>query len=142
VGHSIIGVLLGRRMGLTSPLGMAMAVVAASLPDADVFVSVAQHGDPWKGHRTWSHGAGFAMAAGFTAGAAGMARASGIEGERDLIADGLAGMVLVGSHTPLDRVPMPYPRPKGTYPALPAYLIDAVVYGAVAWLLWPRNRAA
>jgi hypothetical protein len=142
LGHSLVGLLIARRMGVTSPAGLAAAVVAASLPDADVFAGLVLHRDPWKLHRKATHQPGFALLAGVAVGAAGLLRAGSVGGERDAVADGLGGAVLVGSHVVLDRLPVPYPDVKSLpLRAISAVTIDALVYGTLVWALWPRNRA-
>ena len=141
LGHSLIGVALARRLGITSPAGMVLAVIAASLPDADVVLSYALHRDPWKLHRTFTHQPGFAISAGLLLGACALAVDGGTE-DRDLVADGLRGVALVGSHVVLDRVNLPYPPLKpGRTPGIGAYVMDLVFYGALAALIWPRRRA-
>lgn len=144
IGHALVGMMLARRLGITSPAGKAAAVVAAGLPDVDVIAGVAFHGDPWKlhVHGKGTHTLGFAMTSGMLAGLAGLVSAGSVEGERDLIADAIAGAVLVGSHILLDAVPLPYlKRPKGKpgdhVLARNAFnwTLDAVVYGSAVRIL-------
>lgn len=142
LGHSLIGLALARRLGVRSPAGMALAVLAASLPDGDVVLSYALHRDPWKIHRTFTHEPGFALFAGVVLGALGMAidPAPG-DADRDLVADALTGAALVGSHVVLDHINLPYPPLKpGRPPGIGAYALDALVYGLVAACIWPRGR--
>lgn len=139
--------MLARRLGVRSPLGMAGAVVAASLPDTDVFVSWALHGDPWKMHRKGMHTFGFATSAGMAVGAAGLINGAS-SGERDRVADSMLGAALVGSHVLLDKLPFPYFNTKKKVApdklrrniAL-NWLLDAAVYGYIAWRFWPRDGA-
>jgi membrane-bound metal-dependent hydrolase YbcI (DUF457 family) len=147
VGHTLIGLLIARRLGVRSPLGMAAAVVGASLPDADVVAGVMLHRDAWKLHRQVTHTPGFALGAGMLAGFAGLLSAGNAEGERDLIADALTGAAIVGSHILLDRVKLPsyidrHPGATGIHLRNEAIngLMDALVYGPIAWLLWPKGR--
>jgi hypothetical protein len=134
-------------MGVESPLGIASTVVGASLPDTDVLAGLALHRDPWKLHRKGTHTLGFALSAGMLAGFSGLVSSGSAEGERDLVADAMTGAIIVGSHVALDRMPFPYlPTKKklsrGTRIRNTAgnWLLDAVVYGWLAWKLWPRER--
>lgn len=131
---------------MRSPFGLAAAVVAASLPDADVIVSAALTGDPWKLHRKATHTLGFATVAGMLAGGAGIFSAGSGDGERDVVPDAMTGALLVGSHVALDHMWFPYlPMKKGSKARVVAgisavnWLLDAVVYGAIAWRIWPRD---
>ncbi|MBF6600897.1 MAG: metal-dependent hydrolase [Dehalococcoidia bacterium] len=146
IGHTLIGLALARRLGVRAPFGLAAAVVAASLPDADVIASVALTGDPWKLHRKGTHTLGFATVAGMLAGGAGMISAGSAEGDRDVVADAMTGALLVASHVALDHMWFPYlPMKKGGKARVVAgisavnWLLDAVVYGAIAWRIWPRG---
>ena len=141
IGHALVGTVIARRLGITSGMGTAAAIVAAGLPDVDVLAGLAMHGDPWKLHKHGkrTHTAGFALTSGMFAGVAGLISAGNVEGERDLIADALAGALLVGSHIVLDAVPLPYlKRPKDGGRAMNPVVrnlfnlaLDAVVYGAI-----------
>ena len=151
IGHALVGMMLARRLGVTSPAGKAAAVVAAGLPDIDVLAGLVLHGDPWRLHKHGkrTHTVGFALTSGMLAGFAGLVSAGNVEGERDLIADALAGAVLVGSHILLDAVPLPYlKRPKGTARGRNPIVrnafnlaLDAVVYGTVVRLLLSKSVA-
>jgi hypothetical protein len=148
IGHTLTGIVLARRLGLRSPFATGAAVVAASLPDIDVLVGLALHGDAWKVHRKGTHTPGFALTAGMLAGFAGVLSAGSAEGERDLVADAFAGALLVGSHVVLDNMPFPYFATKrGTPPDVLRrnnilnLVLDAAFFGALAWKLWPRGRA-
>jgi membrane-bound metal-dependent hydrolase YbcI (DUF457 family) len=145
IGHALVGMTLARRMGMTSPAGMAAGVVAAGLPDFDVFAGIALHRDPWKLHvrGAGTHTLGFALASGMLAGFGGLIGAGSAEGERDLIADVFAGAVLVGSHILLDVMPLPYLKLRKGMPARQKirrsavnWTLDALVYGFVAARLW------
>lgn len=148
IGHALVGMMLARRLGVTSPAGKAAAVVAAGFPDVDVLAGFALHRDPWRlhTHGKGTHTFGFAVTSGMLAGFAGLVSAGNVEGERDLIADAIAGAVLVGSHILLDAVPLPYlKRPKGR-PGGNAVLrnvfnwtLDAVVYGTAVRVLMSKN---
>jgi membrane-bound metal-dependent hydrolase YbcI (DUF457 family) len=147
IGHTLFGIALARRLGLRSPSAMAIATVAASLPDADVIAGLILHRDPWKLHRKGTHTLGFAVTAGMLAGFAGIVSAGSAGGDRDVVADTLTGAILVGSHVVLDNVWFPYLSPARGAPARKVagisavnWLIDALVYGAIAWRLWPRQR--
>ena len=145
-GHSLVGIALARRLGVKSQIGLAAAVIAASLPDADVIAGVVLHGDPWRIHRRGTHTFGFAVAAGAIAGFVGLITRGTYEGDRDLVADAILGALLVSSHIVLDDLPLPYRSnvrgAAGTRIAgvrVVNWLLDAVVYGALAWKLWPRE---
>jgi membrane-bound metal-dependent hydrolase YbcI (DUF457 family) len=145
-GHTLVGLALARRLGVTSPMGLAATIVAASLPDADIIAGSILHGDPWRMHRKGSHTFGFTLTAGMLAGLAGLISRGSNEGERDLIADALVGAALVSSHVVLDFLPFPYRVSKrGSRPVRIAgvsvvnWLLDVAVYGAAAWMIWPRK---
>ena len=144
-----MGAALARRLGMTSNAGMAAAVVAAGLPDADVFAGMALHGDPWKlhVHGQGTHTLGFALTSGMLAGFGGLVSAGSAEGERDLIADALACAVLVGSHIVLDEMPLPYLKMRRRAPVREVVLksafnwtLDALFYGFIAAKLWNAGR--
>ena len=97
--------LVARRLGVRSRLGLAVAAIAASLPDIDIPLGLVLHGDPWKLHRGATHTANFALTAGAIAGFAGLVSTGNVDGERDLIADSIAGAAVIGSHIVLDRLP-------------------------------------
>ena len=148
VGHTLIGLTLARRLGVRSPLGMATSVVAASFPDIDVIAGIALHRDPWRLHRQHTHTFGFALSSGMVAGFAGLISAGSADGDRDLIADSLAGAVLVASHVVLDKLPFPYmpvkkgmPRDISRRNSAINWLLDAAIFGAVAWKFWPRDAS-
>jgi membrane-bound metal-dependent hydrolase YbcI (DUF457 family) len=148
IGHTLFGLTLARRLGVRTPFGMGASVVAASLPDADVLMSWALQGDPWKMHRKGTHTIGFAATAGMLAGFAGLVSGGNAEGERDVVMDGLVGALIVGSHVVLDSLPFPYFDTKKEADAGKLrrnvalnWLLDAVVYGAIAYRFWPRARA-
>ena len=68
------------------------------------------------------------------------------QGERDLIADALAGALIAGSHIALDNAPMPYLKVPKRGPWRQIMLtsafnwaLDATVYGMMAWRFWPRS---
>ena len=121
-------------MGVRSPLGLA----SACLPDVDVPVGALIGKDI---HRGPTHTPNFALTAGMLAGLTGILAAENVEGERDLVYDALTGVAVVGSHLVLDRVPYPpyLAGPKLLGVPLANWVIDAVVWGAVAYAIWPRN---
>jgi membrane-bound metal-dependent hydrolase YbcI (DUF457 family) len=146
IGHTLFGVALARRLGVRSPVGTAAAAVVASLPDADVIAGLLLRGNPWSMHRKGTHTLSFAVTAGMLAGLTGIVSAGSARGDRDVIADTLTGALLVGSHVVLDNVWFPYLSPRRGAPARKVagisainWLIDAVVYGAIAWRLWPKD---
>jgi membrane-bound metal-dependent hydrolase YbcI (DUF457 family) len=145
IGHTAIGIALARRLGVRSPAGTGAAVVAASLPDVDVIAGLILHRDAWKLHRKGTHTLGFALSAGMLAGFAGIVSAESVEGERDLVMDAMTGAILVASHLVLDKLPFPYLPVKKEMGATAVvrnetinWLLDAAVYGAIAWKLMPR----
>ncbi len=143
IGHGLVGMALARRFGVRSKPGLLATAMAASLPDADIIASLLIHRDPWKLHRGGTHTFNFALAAGAAAGLAGIIGAESIEGERDLIFDAIMGATIVGSHIALDRVPIPgiTGGPTVAGMSLANWVIDVVVWGALAWALWPRGAA-
>lgn len=144
-GHGLVGMAIARRLGVRSRTGLAIAALAGNLPDADIPLGWLLHRDAWKMHRTWTHTAGFALTVGALAGLAGVVRAESVEGERDLVADTLMGAVIVGSHVALDQVPYLPDVPVGPSVAglpLVNWVLDAIEWGAVAWLIWPKGGAA
>ncbi len=149
IGHALVGVTLARLMGMRSSAGMAAAVVAAGLPDADVIAGAVLHGNPWKlhVHGAGTHTVGFALTSGMLAGFGGLVSAGSAEGERDLMVDTLAGAVLVGSHIVLDAMPLPYLKIQKGTPTREAirksafnWILDAVIYGAIAAWSWRSSR--
>jgi membrane-bound metal-dependent hydrolase YbcI (DUF457 family) len=141
IGHGLIGMTLARRMGVRSKSGLAAAAIAGSLPDVDIIIGKLVHNDPWKIHRQGTHTINFATAAGALAGLAGIVRAESIQGERDLLMDAMIGAAVVGSHVVLDKVPIPAlpygPAFIGT--SLANWVVDAVIWSAAAYALWPRE---
>jgi hypothetical protein len=144
-----MGITLARRMGVSSPIGLASTVVGASLPDIDVLVSLALHRDPWKLHRKGTHTLGFATTAGMLAGFTGLVSAGNAEGERDLVADALTGAIIIASHVIMDNTPFPYLPTKKKMPrnarirnVVGNWLLDAAVYGYIAYRFRPRARAS
>lgn len=147
IGHTLMGLTLARRLGVRTPLGMASSVVAASFPDSDVILGLALHRDPWKLHRKATHTFGFATLAGMAAGLVGAVSAGDAEGHRDVFMDAMVGAAICASHVVLDKAPVPYfpTRENKAGPHLLRntalnWIIDSVVYGAIAWKLWPRER--
>lgn len=148
IGHTLIGMMLARRLGVRSPLGLVAAGIAANTPDADVALGLALHRDPWRLHRQGTHTYAFAMTAGAIAGIAGIVGAGSDRGERDLIFDALTGAAVVGSHVLIDNVPwFPYVKAKKGMRLrrllgvqVVNWAIDAVVYGIAVWKLWPAEN--
>ncbi len=141
IGHGLIGMTVARRMGVRSPLALAAAAVAGSLPDVDIIIGALLHDDPWKIHRKGTHTMNFALAAGALSGLAGIVRAEAIEGERDLLMDATLGAAVVGSHVLLDKVPIPEIPHGPTFigMSLANWLVDAAIWGVAAYALWPRE---
>ncbi len=141
IGHGLIGMTVARRLGVRSRAGLAAAAIAGSLPDVDIIVGKLVHDDPWKIHRQGTHTINFAATAGALAGLAGIVRSESVEGERDLLMDALIGAAVVGSHVVADKVPIP------RIPLGPAFIgmtlanwvVDAAIWGAAAFVLWPRE---
>ncbi len=142
IGHGLIGMTVARRMGVRSKAGLGAAAFAGSLPDVHIILGLLFHGDPWKIHRQGTHSLNFAVTAGALAGLAGVVRAESIEGERDLLADALIGAAVVGSHVILDKVPIPAVKrgPVFIGMSMANWLMDAAIWGAAAWALWPRGE--
>ena len=147
VGHTLAGLLVARRLGVRSPAGLAAAALAANVPDLDFIPGIVLHGDPYRMHRKLTHTPGFTITAGMLAGFAGIVSAGSAEGERDLIADAFVGAAIMTSHVLLDttRIP-PYQISKRKTPVrrvvrneILNLTMDVVVFGALAWLLWPRE---
>ena len=147
IGHALAGATIARRLGVMSPFGLLAAIVAAGLPDLDVVAGVVAHGDAWKLHKKGTHTLAFTTSVGMLAGCSGLLSAGSAKGERDLVADALAGALIVGSHVVLDHAPLPYldvPK-RGPWRPIIAksafnWLLDAVVYGALAYRCWPRTK--
>jgi len=138
-GHGFIGMAIARRMGVRSPLGLAAAFCAASLPDIDVPIGALIGRNI---HRGPTHSLNFAVTAGMLTGLAGIVAAEAVEGERDLVYDALTGAAVVGSHVALDRAPfvpdIPF-GPKLLDLPVANWVVDAILWGAVAWAIWPRD---
>jgi LexA-binding, inner membrane-associated putative hydrolase len=144
-GHAFVGMAVARRLGVRSPSGLAAAALAGNLPDVDIPLGWLLHGDAWRMHRTWTHTAAFAVTCGSLAGLAGVVRSEAVEGERDPVADALTGAAVVASHLLLDRVPyLPDVRRGPSVAGLPLvnWLLDAVEWGVVAWLIWPKDSGS
>lgn len=144
-GHAFIGAMVARRLGVRDPRRLALASIAASLPDIDIIISIAMHGDPLRMHRKGTHTFAFALTAGAFAGAIGLlGRGRDGNGGRDLIADTLTGAAIVGSHVPLDIAPIPRIAvgPIFAEMYLANWLLDLALWGALATALWPRARRA
>jgi membrane-bound metal-dependent hydrolase YbcI (DUF457 family) len=145
VGHGLVGLAIARRMGVRSRAGLMAAALAASLPDIDIIYSQVLHRDPWKLHRKTTHTPGFAVTAGMIAGFAGLVSES-TDGERDLIVDAMTGAAVIGSHVVLDRLKLPVyvTTRKGGEGRIRNeainMLLDLVMFGSVAGMLWPRDR--
>lgn len=145
VGHGLVGLAIARRMGVRSPKGLLAAALAASVPDLDIIYSQLRHRDPWKLHRKATHTPEFALAAGMVAGFAGVVGSEGVAGERDLVMDAMTGAAVIGSHVVLDRLKLPVyvTTRKGGKNRIrnetANMLLDVVMFGFVAWLLWPRE---
>lgn len=143
-GHAFIGAMVARRLGVRDPRRLAIASFAASLPDVDIIISVAMHGDPLRMHRKGTHTFAFALTAGAVAGAVGLLGRGRSDGHRDVLADTLIGAAVVGSHVPLDIAPIPRiavgPILAEMY--LANWLLDLALWGSLAVALWPRDRAA
>lgn len=142
VGHTAVGVLVARRLGVTSKIGLAGAGLLASLPDADIALGLALHRDAWKLHRQGMHSANFALTAGALLGVAGLVRAGDAHGERDLVLDALTGAAIVGSHVAMDALPIPAIRvgPKFLNMHIGHWILDSIAWSVLAWLFWPRAR--
>ena len=134
----MIGMLIARRMGVRSPLGLAAAFCAANIPDLDIPAGWLLRRDV---HRGVTHTPNFALTAGMAVGAAGLVRSESIDGGRDLARDALLGAAVVGSHLVLDHVPY-FPElhlgPKIYDMSLANWIIDSATWAALAYLLWPR----
>lgn len=142
VGHTAVGLLVARRLGVTSKLGLAGAAVLASVPDTDIILSLVLHRDLWKLHRQGMHSANFAITAGMLLGMAGLVRASDSDGERDVLMDGMTGAAIMSSHVAIDALPIPAIRigPKFLNMHVGHWIIDSLAWTVLAWLLWPRDR--
>ena len=148
VGHALAGVTIARRLGVRSPLGLAAAVIAAGLPDADVIAGMVLHRDAWKLHKQATHTLSFTTAAGMLLGLTGVVSAGNVDGDRDVIADALAGVLIAGSHIVLDHAPVPYLKVPKRGPWRPIltrsafnWTLDALVYGALALRLSSRRQS-
>jgi membrane-bound metal-dependent hydrolase YbcI (DUF457 family) len=142
IGHSIVGMAIARRLGVRSKPLLAATALAASLPDADIVAGWLLHrDDPWKLHRKGTHTLDFTLTAGALAGMAGILRAENIEGERDILRDALVGAAIVGSHIVLDTAPIPRIKwgPQFLRMSLGNWILDVLIWGAVAWAIWPRH---
>jgi membrane-bound metal-dependent hydrolase YbcI (DUF457 family) len=141
-GHAFVGMAVARRLGVRSRSRVAVAAFAGNLPDVDIPLGWLLNGDSGSIHRTWTHTAAFALTAGALAGLAGVFPTEHVKGERDLLADAVTGALVVGSHLVLDKVPyIPDVRLGPSVAGLPLvnWLLDALEWGAVAWLIWPKT---
>lgn len=143
IGHGLIGITLARRFGVTSRFGLLAAALAASLPDADIVAGAVLHGDPWKIHRKGTHTFQFTLTAGALAGLTGLLGVGARAGDRDVLLDALAGAAIIGSHVPMDRVPIPTVDfgPSFLGMSLGNWMLDAAIWGGLAWAVWPARAA-
>ena len=147
VGHTLAALAIARRLGVRSPGGLIAAALAANVPDLDFIPGIVLQRNPYRFHRKVTHTPGFTMTAGMLAGFAGIVSAGNAEGERDLIADALTGAAIMTSHVLLDTTKLPpYRISKHGTPWRRVVrnetlnlLMDVVVFGYLAWQLWPRE---
>jgi hypothetical protein len=141
-----VGLAIARRLGVRSHRGLLAAALAASLPDIDIIYSQVLHRDPWKLHRKATHTPGFTLTAGMVAGFAGIVGSESVEGDRDVVMDAMTGAAVIGSHVVLDRLKLPVyvTTRKGGKNRIRNetinMLLDLVMFGTVAWMLWPREN--
>lgn len=148
VGHTLAGLVIARRLGVRSPAGLVAAALAANVPDLDFIPGIVLHRNPYRFHRKTTHTPGFTMITGMLAGFAGIVRAGSAEGERDLIADALTGAAIMTSHVVLDTTKIPpyristhgTPWRRVVRNETLNLLMDVVVFGYLAWQLWPREH--
>lgn len=140
-GHALVGMAVARRMGVTSKTGLLLAALGGNLPDIDIPIGWVLRRDI---HRQGTHTVNFALSAGAFAGLAGVLAAESVEGERDLVADTIAGAAIVGSHVVLDKVPY-FPDvnigPRLYGLPLINWFIDTATWAAVAWMISPRRAS-
>lgn len=150
VGHSIVGYVMARAAGVESPLGLAAAVGAASLPDVDMALGYLAAGDPFSlHHEIITHEPAFAVLAGVATGLAvrlrGRSRRPG-----EALRAGLLATGLVGAHIVMDLLPVPYDtmplrrssRLQGSLTHAWNAVIDLAVYGGLALLVLSRGAPA
>ena len=150
IGHGLVGMVLARRLGVRSPAGLAIAAAGAMFPDTDLIAGIVLHRDPYRLHRKLTHTTGFTTTLGMLAGFSGIVSAGSAERERDLIADAAVGAAVVSSHVLVDKLKLPvYRISRKGMPVRRVFvneavnsLVDVIVYGALAWALWPRGDAA
>ncbi len=151
LGHSIVGYALARATGVKSPGAMALAVVAANLPDVDFLMGYVANGDVFSlHHEVITHKPVFPLIVGAGVGAiaaaASLARGRG-PSARSVARLALLASAFVGSHVVMDRLPIPYdnmPRKNASFWEAVASqswnaVIDMAVYGSIAALLFERG---
>jgi len=152
LGHGIVGYALARAAGVQSPQGLALAVGAATLPDVDFLMGYVANGDVLSMHQqVITHKPVFPLLVGAAAGlaAAGAALLRGrLPTLREVLRPAVLAAGLVGSHTVMDPLPLPYDnlRPQSTprdMVAVQAWnaVIDMAIYGTLAVMALERNGA-
>jgi len=131
---------------------MALAVVAANLPDVDFLMGYVANGDVFSlHHEVITHKPPFPLIVGIGVGA--LAAAGSIARgrrprAREIARPALLAGAFVGSHVLMDRLPLPYdnmPRKNASFwEAIASQswnaVIDMAVYGSLAALLFERGR--
>jgi hypothetical protein len=151
LGHSIVGYVLARAMGVNSPGAYALAMGAANLPDVDLLAGYVQNGDVLSlHHEVITHRPVFPLLAGAVAGVAGagLAKLRGRQPTtKDVVRPAAMATALVGSHVVMDHLPLPYDTmpARGSGPvemaATQAWnaVLDLAAYGVLAVLALERN---
>jgi hypothetical protein len=151
LGHSIVGYAVARAAGVKTPVGMGLAIGAASLPDIDLLLGYVANGDALSlHHELITHKPAFPLIVGAATGLA-AAGLSLLRGQppapgRVLRPAALAA-ALVASHVVMDPLPLPYDnmpsRTSSVWEVVAAQawnaVIDMAVYGPLAVLALERN---
>ncbi len=147
LGHSIVGYLMARALGVRSPVGLAAAVAAANLPDADAPLGHVVAGDPFSLHRKITHEPAFPLLIGAATGMAVGLLGRGPARARAALRAGVLTAALVGSHVAMDLAPLPYDtmplKSARFWQAVVTHawnaVIDLTVYGMPALLVLRRE---
>ena len=153
LGHSIVGYIAARALGVKSRRGYALAMGAASLPDIDLLAGYVQNGNVLSlHHEVITHRRIFPFIVGAATGLA-VGGLSLLRGRRpkakEVVRPAALATALVGTHIVMDLLPLPYDkmpaRSGGVYEIAVTQawnaVVDLAIYGLLAVFALERNGA-